>query len=71
MSLPCCINFLNPIFTEPTCSGSKVCLTLNNKTRNNVAKWEIKGRCVKSTTPDNFYRGLYGRFIHTFYQSKL
>ena len=55
-----------------TCFGWKECLTLNNKTRNNVAKWEIKGRSVKRATPDNFYCRLYGRFIfiNSFYRSE-
>ena len=54
------------------CFGWKECLTLNNKTRNNVAKWEIKGRSVKHATPDNFYCRLYGRFIliNTLYRSE-
>ena len=59
-------------FTGTICFGWKECLTLNNKTCNNVAKWEIKGRSVKRATPDNFYCRLYGRFIfiNTFYRSE-
>ena len=65
--------FKTLFFTDTICSGWKECLTLNNKTRNNVAQWQIKGHSVNRATTDNFYCGLYGRFIfiNTFYRSKL
>ena len=66
MIFPCCVRCQPELpfsFHRITiCFGWKECLTLNNKTRNNVAKWEIKGRSVKRATPDNFYCRLLWAF---------